>query len=68
MLSMKYRKQWNLTTIPDDKFYAEVGRRRGAERKAPYALKDTSDPVLAEKRRKKREAMAAWRTGRKNAI
>jgi len=34
-----YRPTWDLTTIPDDQLYSEVGRRRGAHRKLPSGPK-----------------------------
>jgi len=33
-----YTSKWNLSTIPDDVFYREVGRRRVSKRPADLAI------------------------------
>lgn len=56
---MNYKPTWDLATIPDQPFYAEVARRRAIKRS--YALKPSDSPEQAEYRRKKREQMRKYR-------
>jgi len=82
---MAYKSTWDLRSIPDPPFYAELSRRVSLMRyphDIPDALKSivgavqakqrmrnnggrpiepTSDPALAERRRKSRERVREWR-------
>ena len=63
-----YATDWNLRSIPDEILGAECGRRSALKRKVAKGgrpRKRTSNPELAEKRRKKREAVAKWRAKQK---
>jgi hypothetical protein len=56
---MIYRHTLDMSTIPDNVLYAEVGRRRAMARE--YKIEPVSDPELAAKREKKREQMRKYR-------
>ena len=60
---MNYQPIWDLTTIPDDLLYTEVARRRAKKRW--YALKPSDSPEQAERRRKNREGMRAYRASKR---
>lgn len=45
---MIYRRTWELSTIPDDALYAEVGRRRGSKRKAKSGPKPKLNAVCPD--------------------